>query len=216
MTANGYKCWAKLCYIIDEVLRVNWSSYSHTGALLSSLRLQKATLWFGTGEARELQTILVFYHLLAVVKWWVSRPCSAVSPQHVLLPLQSFLQANINICGLLYFLSTSSASSSFHLVKNPCIVPRTLTLFQARPKSELPGKQTNKESIFSTALFICFLLYSAHSFGFLIAYSFTYVPNIPNNLKLPPVNQCFTLTCLEHVLTDKEVTKKTNSLDAVE
>lgn len=22
MTVNGYKCWAKLCYIIDEVLRV--------------------------------------------------------------------------------------------------------------------------------------------------------------------------------------------------
>lgn len=76
------KCWES-----------NWSSYSHTGAFLSSLRLQKATLWVGTGEAWELQTILVFYHLLAVVKWWVSRPCSAVSPQHVLLPLQGFLQA---------------------------------------------------------------------------------------------------------------------------
>lgn len=124
----------------------------------------------------------------------------------------SYKLSNINIHKLLYFLSPSS--SFFHLVKNPSIVPRTLTLFQAIPKSELPGKQTNKKSIFSTAHFICFL--SAHSFGFFIGCSCTHVPNVPTNPKLPPVNQCFALTCLEHILTDKVVTMKTKSLDAVE
>lgn len=105
--ASLMKCWES-----------NWSSYSHTGAFLSSLRLQKATQWVGTGEARELQTILVFYHLLALVKRRVSRPCSAVSLQHVLLPLQGFLQAvsNINIHGLRYFFYSSS-TFAFHLAE---------------------------------------------------------------------------------------------------
>lgn len=94
-----------------------------------------------------METILVFYHLLALVKLWVSSSCSAVSLQHVLLPLHGSSLAvwNINIHGLLYFFSSPpyflfSLGREQH--KNCSIVPRTLTLFKLDQKASfLVNKQ---------------------------------------------------------------------------
>lgn len=173
MTVNSYKCWATYATSLLKCSESNWNSYSHTGALLSSLRQQKATLWVGIGEARELQTILAFYHLLALLKWWVSRPCRTVLLQHVHLLLLGFLQAvsNISIQRLLYFFSASS-TLCFNLAKgtkwNPNTVSRTLTLFNLEQKVAVFGKQTKGKSIFSTAHFIHFPASSSHTFFWLL------------------------------------------------
>lgn len=94
-----------------------------------------------------METIPVFYHLLALVKQQVPRSCSAVSLQHVLLPLHGSSLAvwNTNIHGLLYIFSSSS-TSLFSLGreqhKNCSIVPRTLTLFKLDQKTSfLVNKQ---------------------------------------------------------------------------
>lgn len=134
-----------------------------------------------------MQTILVFYHLLALLKWWVSRPCRTVLLQHVHLLLLGFLQAvsNISIQRLLYFFSASS-TLCFNLAKgtkwNPNTVSRTLTLFKLEQKVAVFGKQTKGKSIFSTAHFIYFPASSSHTFffGFFFACSFYFCAKYPN------------------------------------
>lgn len=100
-----------------------------------------------------METIPVFYHLLALVKQQVSRSCSAVSLQRVLLPLHrsSLAVWNTNIYGLLSILSSSS-TSLFSLGRekhgNCSTVPRTLTLFKLDQKTSfLVNKQIR--SLFS-------------------------------------------------------------------
>lgn len=81
--------------------------------------------------------------------------------------------------------------------------PRNFDTFQARPESELPGKQTNKKSIFSIAHFIRFPSSSPHTLlASALPVLFTHVPNIPTSPQLSPVNQCIAITCLGHILRD--------------
>lgn len=184
MTVNGYKCLANLCYIIDEVLKLRQSQWCFP----QLIRAAKSYIVSCIGEARELRTILVFYHLLAFVERRVSRPCSAASLQYALLPLQGFWQAvsHINIHGLLYSFSTSS-TCHIHLAdcdtSQRC--PQNFNTFKARPKSKLPGEQANERSIFSTAHFIHFPSSSPHTLGFFIACSFTLMPNSLRSPNLP-------------------------------
>lgn len=171
MTANGYKCLANSCYIIDEVLRLRQSQWCFPQLILGSERLQCE---LHIGEARELRTAPVFYHLFAFVR----------RLQYVLLPLQGFWQAvsDVNIHGLLYFFSTSSPS---HIHLADCDTsqhcPQNFNTFKARPKSKLTGKQATKRSIFSTAHFTLseFLLLVSS------ACSFTSMSNILSSRNLP-------------------------------
>jgi len=88
---------ANLRYIIDEVPRVKVKLLQSHWCFPQLIKAAgNATLWVGTGETRELETILVFYHLLASVKRRVFRPCSAVSFQRVFLPLKGLLKTCVS------------------------------------------------------------------------------------------------------------------------
>lgn len=146
-----------------------------------------------------MRTMRVFYHLLALVKRLVSRPCSAASLQHVLLPLQGFLQAvsNINI----HFFSSSSTSPFFtwqSATQGSQHCPQNFDTFQARPESELPGKQANKKSIFSTVHFICFPSSSPHTLLASSLPALLLACQILQPILLSPINQHFAITCLGH------------------
>lgn len=110
----------------------------------------------------------------------------------MLLPLQGFLEAVSQHPSMGYFF--------FHFHKNPNTVPSNFDTFQAK-KSELPGKQTNKKSIFSSAHFIRF---PSSSFGFFVGCSFT---RVPEPILSSKSMLCY-ITCLGHILRD---TMKTNS-----
>lgn len=116
------------------------SSCSRTGAFLSSLRLQKTTPWVWTREARELETILVFHHPLALGEQRVSGPrkrCftpACAPPTPGVLTSCALTSASIG----LYFFSSTSTSRVQH---------KTVTRFQARPKRSavfLVNKQMGK------------------------------------------------------------------------
>lgn len=169
--------------------------------------------------------MLVFYHLLALVKRRVSRPCSAALLQHVLLPLQGFCQAvsNISIHGLLCSFSNSVSSSTSHFrlanwnTRIPTTVPRTLTLFKSDPKmSFLVNKQIR--NLFSARRTLSAFQVPLHTLFWLPHRLFFLLPcqNTPTNPERSPINQCFTITCPGHILRDAAATMKTNSLGAEE
>lgn len=71
MTVNGYKYLSNLCFITDEVLKVEhkllWPRWCFTQLIKAA---KSCTVSGGMKEAGELQTIPVFYHLLDSAKCW--------------------------------------------------------------------------------------------------------------------------------------------------
>lgn len=98
MTLNGYKCWANLCYIIDEVLRGRMKLLQSQGCFPQLIKAaESCTVSWDKGRpgsCRQYQYFIIFW---LVAERRVCRPCRAVPPQHVLLPLQGFSQAVPNI-----------------------------------------------------------------------------------------------------------------------
>lgn len=142
-----------------------------------------------------MQTILVFYHLLALVKP-AGFPGPAVPPSSNMCSSHS--RGSYKLCltspsSMGYFISlplltTSSFFFFFYLATQGSLhCPQNFDTFQRDQKvSFLLNKQIRNLFSAQHSLSAFQVPLHTHSFGFFIAFSFTRMPNIPTDPKLSP------------------------------
>lgn len=184
---NAYKCWANLCFIIDEVLRVKLKPHWCFPQLIKATKSHTVS-WDEVGQGISDYTSILSSFVLSEQR--VSKPCSAALLQHVLLPLQGFSSCvyhrhpRVTLFISLFFRFQRSTQESQHKSL------QLLTLFKSNQKVSFlkqirnlfPAQHTLSAFQAPHTLLASFL-----------ACSLTRLPTIPTIPKLSPVNQCYNL-----------------------